>query len=177
MFAKDILLIWTGNISIASNAHVLVSILILGAAFSALLYMPFTIQYAYGYTKYVVYAYLGALIVFIPLILFFAMTYGAVGGAVVWTSLNGTLFLTTIPFTHKRFLPGENRRWYVEDVGRPLFAAFAIVGTARVVINGGVSGPAIIATVAGVLFLSVLAAACAVPTTFLTIKRVVFQKL
>lgn len=177
LFAKDILLIWTGNITIASNTHVLVSVLILGAAFSALLYMPFTIQQAYGYTKYGVYAYLGALIVSIPLIVFFAMTYGAVGGALVWTSINGILFLVTIPFTHKKFLRGENRRWYVEDVGRPLLAAFAIVGTARLVINSAVSGPAIIATVAGVLFVSVLAAACAVPTTFLVIKRVVFQKL
>jgi O-antigen/teichoic acid export membrane protein len=177
LFARDILLIWTGNITVASNAHGLVSILIIGAAFNALLYMPFTIQQAYGYTKYGVYAYLGALIIFIPLIFFFATTYGAVGGALVWASLNAILFLATIPFTHKRFLPGENRRWCVEDVGRPLFAALAIVGTARLFINGTVSGPAIIATVAGVLFLSVLAAACAVPTTFLAIKRVVFQKL
>jgi len=177
MFAREILLIWTGNITIASNAHVFVSILILGAAFSALLYMPFTIQQAYGYTKYGFYTYLGALIAFIPLILFVAVRFGAVGGALVWTSLNGILFLITIPFTHKRFLPGENRRWYVEDVGRPLFAALAVVGTARLVLSNAVSGPATIVGIAGVLFMSVLTAACSVPTTFLVIKRVVFQKL
>ena len=177
LFAKDILLIWTGNITIASNAHVMVAILILGAAFNALLYLPFTIHQAYGYTKYGVYAYIGVLIVFIPLILFFAVRYGAVGAAFVWTSLNGILFLITIPFTHKRFLPGENRRWYIEDVGRPLFAAFAVVGTARLILSGPASGAAVLASLSGVLLLSVLAAACAVPTTFLAIKRAVFQKL
>jgi O-antigen/teichoic acid export membrane protein len=177
LFARDILSIWTGNITIASNAHVLVSILILGAAFNALLYMPFTIQQAYGYTRYGFYTYLGALIAFIPLILFVVLRYGAVGGALVWTSLNGIIFLITIPFTHKRFLPGENRRWYVEDVGRPLFAALAVVVTARLFLGAGISAPAMVASLVGVLSLSVLTAACAVPATFLAIKRVVFQKL
>lgn len=176
LFAKDLLLIWTGSVATANNTHVLVSILILGATFSALLYLPFSVQQAYGYTKYGVFAYLGALVVFIPLVIFATSRHGAIGGAVVWTSLNAILLLITVHFTHKRFLPDENRRWYVEDVARPFFATLIVVGVARAMIGGAVSGPAMLASLAGVLFVSVLTAACTVPTTFLAIKRVVYQK-
>jgi O-antigen/teichoic acid export membrane protein len=177
LFAKDILLIWMGNVNTANNTHLLVSILILGATFSALSYLPFSVHQAYGYTKYGFFAYLVALIAFVPLIMFTALRHGAIGGAVVWTSLNAILSLTMVYFTHKRFLPGENRRWYVEDVGRPLFATLIVVGAAKVVIGGQVSGPAMVASLVGVLFISVLTAACTVPTTFLAIKRVVYQKI
>jgi len=176
LFAKDILLIWTGSVTTANNTHLLVSILILGATFSALSYLPFSVHQAYGYTKYGFFAYLIALIAFVPLVILATSRHGAIGGAVVWASLNAILFLITVHFTHKRFLPGENRRWYVEDVARPFFATLIVVAVAKVVIGGAVSGPAMVASLAGVLFVSVLTAACTVPTTFLAIKRIVYQK-
>ena len=176
LFAKDILLIWTGSINSANNTHLLVSILIVGATFSALSYLPFSVHQAYGYTKYGFFAYLVALIGFVPLVIFATSQHGAIGGAVVWASLNAILSLTMVHFTHKRFLPGEKRRWYIEDVGRPLFATLIVVGAAKLVIGGQVSGPAMVVSLVGIFVTSLLAAACVVPTAFLAIKRVVYQK-
>jgi len=109
-----------------------VSILILGAAFSALSYLPFSVQQAYGYTKYGFFAYLVALIAFVPMVIFGTLLHGAIGGAVVWASMNAILSLILVHFTHKRFLPGENRRWYIEDIGRPLIATLIVVSAAKV---------------------------------------------
>ena len=131
---------------------------------------------AYGYTKYGFYTYLIGLIVLMPLMIIFVSMYGAVGGASVWAFVNAIQALILVHFTHKRFLTGEHWRWYFEDVGRPLFAALIVVSGAKVVIGGQVSGLAMVASLVGVLVVSVLAAACVVPTAFLAIKRVVYQE-
>ncbi len=53
-------------------------------------------------------------------------------------------------------LPGETRRWYLEDVGYPLLAAAAIAGAGRWLIHGQMSG-----LVTGLVLLAVYLAALA----------------
>src|SRR5262249_15269312 len=53
------------------------------------------------------------------------------GAALSWCILN----LGTLPvyssFFYRRCLPGEARRWCLEDVGRPLLVVLSVIFTAR----------------------------------------------
>ena len=171
LFSRKILLAWTGNMTTTENTYVLVTILMPGAALGALLYPPFSVQQAYGYTKSVFYTVFSSLFALVPLILISVSTYGAVGAATVWASVNAVQVLLLIHFTHQQFLQGEQIRWYVKDVGRPLLVTLAVVGIARWGITGPTSVPGTIVYLAGVLFLALLAAALVTPNTLVIMKR------
>jgi O-antigen/teichoic acid export membrane protein len=171
LFSRSILLAWTGNMTTAENTYMLVTILMPGAALGALLYPPFSVQQAYGYTKSVFYTVFTSLVALVPLILISVSRYGAVGAATVWASVNAVQVLLLIHFTHQQFLQGEQIRWYVKDVGRPLLATLAVVGIARWGITGPTSAPGTVVYLAGLLFLAILAAALVTPNTLVIMKR------
>jgi hypothetical protein len=57
--------------------------------------------------------------------------YQGLGAAFVWLLLNVGYVAICVPLTHRRILRGQVRRWYLDDVGRPLLIASVIVASAR----------------------------------------------
>ncbi len=126
LFAPEILQMWTGNPSIVSETHVIASGLVVGAAFNALTYMPYALQLANDWTKLALSQNLVSIIVLVPSIILLTQRYGGVGAAVVLVLLYSGYFFITVQLMHRRLLRGEQRQWYLIDVGLPFIGAFSI---------------------------------------------------
>ncbi len=127
LFSYEVLLLWVRDPVIAQNTHLLLSLLVIGSTFNAFMTMPFTLQLAYGWTKLSFLKNVIAVIVLVPLLIWLASRYGAVGAAFVWIILNAGYFLLEIPIMHRRLLKPEMWRWYFQDVGMPLLVILSIV--------------------------------------------------
>ena len=46
---------------------------------------------------------------------------------------------------HRRILPGERRKWYIDDVGKPMLAAIIVLSTSRLLFPHPVYGIALFA--------------------------------
>lgn len=139
MFSYEILLAWTQNPVTAEKVHILVSILICGAVLRGLMYIPYALQLANGWTKLALYGNLIAVIIMAPLIVFLTSQYGAIGGASVAVILNMGILLIYIPLMHRRLLITEKWLWYWQDVSLPLVVSLIIAGLGRLLIGGQIS--------------------------------------
>jgi O-antigen/teichoic acid export membrane protein len=131
LFAREVVLVWTGKPEYALHLRLLVGLLALGTGLNGLMNLPYALQLAYGWTRLHLNATLVAVSIQIPLLIFMATHYGAAGAAVVWILFNGGFVFIVLNLMHRRLLPGEQGRWYLEDVGMPLLAALTVVGAAR----------------------------------------------
>ncbi len=138
-FAFPLLYVWTGNLSIALHTHWILSFLVMGSAFNCIMNLPYALQLAYGWTRLAFLTNLIASILLIPLIIFLAYRYGAIGGALVWLLLNSGYVLISIQIMHKRILPAEKWRWYFLDVGLPFLAAASTAGLLKLLLPTAVS--------------------------------------
>jgi len=123
LFAPEILRTWTGNPLIASETHVIASVLVVGAALNALTNMPYALQLANGWTKLAFYQNLVSIVVLVPGIILLTERYGGVGAATMWILLNSCYVFITVQLMHRRLLRGEQRKWYLVDVGLPFMGA------------------------------------------------------
>ena len=124
-FSREILFLWTGDATTAENTHLILSILVVGTGLNGLLYLPYGLQFAYGWTKLVFCLNLIAVLVLTPSIIVLASLYGAIGAASIWLIFNIGHALIGIQLMHRRLLKGEQSKWYLEDVGLPLVVSLA----------------------------------------------------
>jgi O-antigen/teichoic acid export membrane protein len=163
LFSQEILVIWTQNFVTAKHSSLILSVLVIGNAANGLLNMPYGLQLAYGWTRLTLISSTISVILLIPLIIFMTSKYGAMGAAVVWLILNIGYALITIPIMHRRLLPGEKWRWYVEDISYPLLAALGIIGVSRWFIQGQMSQPVTVVVLLSVYVTALAAAALVSP--------------
>lgn len=138
-YSYEIMLIWTQNPVTAEKTHLLVSILVCGTALNGMMNIPGALQYANGWTKLAFYTNLISIICLVPLMVYLARLYGALGGAILWLILNSGYVLVSIHFMHRRLLPNEKWRWYWQDVFSPLMASVIVAGLGRLLIVGQIS--------------------------------------
>ncbi len=130
-FAPLVIQIWTGNEDFATRAAPIARFLVAGTAINGLMNLPYALQLSYGWTSFSVRFAIAKLIVFLPLLLWVATRYGAVGAAATWPTLNACYMLIGVPLTHRRLLVSEAGRWFFRDIGRPLLAIVAVVAVYR----------------------------------------------
>jgi O-antigen/teichoic acid export membrane protein len=127
LFSKQILYIWTGNISISEQGAGVLSLLVIGNACNGIMNIPYALQLASGWTSLSFWINVGAILFLTPATWFFATKYGAIGGAAVWCALNvGYVFLTP-HLMHKRLLQTEKMSWYMRDIFPPVLVAAAAI--------------------------------------------------
>lgn len=131
IFGDRVLLLWTGDPSLAQQVAPLMAVLALGTLFNGLMWMPYQLQLAHGWTTLTIKVNIIAVGVLIPAILWVVPTYGAVGAAWVWVTLNAGYLLFAIYFMHRRLLRTEKWRWYLQDLAIPLAAAAATAWLCR----------------------------------------------
>jgi O-antigen/teichoic acid export membrane protein len=139
LFSYEIIFLWTQNPTTAERTHLIVSILICGTAINGLMYPPYALQLAYGWTKLSVLKNIIAVILLVPVIVIMATRYGANGAASVWLLLNIGYVFFEIPIMHRRILRKEKWQWYWQDVSVPLIAGLSLAGIGRLVFNGSTS--------------------------------------
>ena len=130
-FSKEIIFLWQQNEEIANQTYVLVSLLTIGYGLNSLIFIPYALQLANGWTQ----LYLsGLIIVFvftIPVTIFLALNFGAVGASTVWIIFNTLFIFLLIPIMHRRLLPDQKWKWYWEDLIKPLLAALLVAVLSR----------------------------------------------
>ena len=120
VFGKSFVLIWTGNQIIATNAAPIIALLAIGTALHGMMYFPYSLQLAYGDTRLTLYINIVLMIFLVPLIVFFSLFYGALGGAMAWLALNVIYMMIGTWLTNRKLLNGIHVKWLVVDVGIPL---------------------------------------------------------
>lgn len=127
VMSYDVLLLWTGSAEIAERAWLFVSLLVLGSMLSALYNVPLALQLAFRQTRASLLGLLIGIMALIPLMLLIAPRYGGVGVSSLVLAFYVIYPLVCINVMHRRLLPTERWRWFREDVGLPIIAAFSLV--------------------------------------------------
>lgn len=127
IFAEDVVHIWTRNPDIASSVAPVISLLAIGSALHGVMFFPYALQLAYGMTRLPLTINAILMAILIPLIIFFSLKYGALGGAMAWLTLHILYVVLGTWLTHRRLLKGLGMKWLLQDVGIP-FSLSLLVG-------------------------------------------------
>ncbi len=163
LFSYDIMFLWTGDSLIASNTHIVLALLVTGTALNCLMYVPYALQLAHGWTRLTLLTNIVSIGLLIPLLVVMTDRFGSAGAAVVWLILNASYVLVSAPIMYRRLLPDSKWVWYLRDLAMPLLPALAIEGIAFLLI-GDISSPVRAGVIIGVAtFLAMVASAFAAP--------------
>jgi O-antigen/teichoic acid export membrane protein len=148
-FSFDVLHVWTRNIELASFAAPVLTMLVIGSALNALLFLPYSVQLAFGWTRLSLTAGLISIVMVIPVIIPATRHFGPIGAASVWVALNILNMLVAVPIMHERILRHE--AWgYFKDIGLPIVATTVTAALGRMVLSDLSSSGATIAALSGV---------------------------
>jgi O-antigen/teichoic acid export membrane protein len=128
-FAEPLLSVWTGDAALAARVAPVLALLAVGNLLNALMWLPYHVQLAYGWTDLTVRLNIGAVLFVIPGLIIVTPRYGAVGAALVWASLNAFYVLVGARFMFRRILRSAQGGWYRDDLLRVLGVG-AVVGGA-----------------------------------------------
>jgi len=170
LFPQHVLLLWTHDPVITAAAAPLFSMLLVGNMLNGLYFVPYNLQLANGWTRFSIQVNLIALVVLVPVIYFGVRKVGPVAAAAAWVALNASYIFVALPIMHRHLLPGEQWRWYREDVLGPAAAIVVAVLGVR-----WLTGPADPAAPFAMIATLGLAAAAAFAAAALTIPRARFE--
>ncbi len=126
-FSKELIFIWTNSSITSEHTWLITSIYAFGTGINGLMNIPYLLTLSYGWTRLGLYQNIFFSVLMIPLTIFLALNYGAIGGAITWAIINTLYFFITPIIIHRKILKGEARNWYLKDTLIPLFASFLIV--------------------------------------------------
>lgn len=136
VFAEELLRIWTGNPDVAISVAPIVTLLAIGSALNGVMYFPYALQLAFGMTGIPLTINIVLMCFLVPLIIFLAQAYGALGGAMAWLISEAAYVILGPWLTHRYLLKGLAPRWLFQDVGIPLGISI-LVGAAGYYITAG----------------------------------------
>jgi O-antigen/teichoic acid export membrane protein len=122
---ERVLRLWTGNPTLARQVAPLLAVLALGTFFNGLMWIPYQMMLAHGWTSLAIKVNTAAVCLLVPAIFWVVPAYGAMGAALVWVTLNAGYLMFAIPLMHRQLLPADKWRWYREDIAVPMIAATA----------------------------------------------------
>jgi len=102
LFADPILYLWSGDRLLSDQSAVLLTILALGTFFHALMWIPYQVQLAYGWTSLIVRTNIAAVLILVPAVLWFVPKYGAIAAACIWMTLNCGYLIFVVFFMHQK---------------------------------------------------------------------------
>ncbi|MDZ3990439.1 lipopolysaccharide biosynthesis protein [Pseudomonas sp. Teo4] len=127
MCAKPLLIVWTGDLELASTAAPILTLYAWGNGLLALAAFPYYLQYAKGNLKYHLVGSVITVGVLIPAIVFSASNFGGVGAGWAWLLVNALFFFVWVTYTHYRLEPGLQWRWLGLDCMKTLLPTVIVV--------------------------------------------------
>lgn len=121
VFAEDLVRVWTGNATVASSVAPVIALLSIGSALHGVMFIPYALQLAYGITRLPLTINMILMAILVPLIIFFALSYGVLGGAAAWLIFQVLYVFLGAWLTHRQLLKGVGILWLFNDVGIPFF--------------------------------------------------------
>ena len=88
VFAHDLILMWTGNLSLANASAPVVQLMLLGTTLNGVMNFPYALQLASGNTRIALTNSVILLLFMLPLTVVLSLEFGALGGAAAWAILN-----------------------------------------------------------------------------------------
>lgn len=104
-FAKDLLWIWTGDLSLANSSYQFVPILTIGSIMLSFQILPYSIAMANGYTKLNNYLGIASLAITLPGYWLMTTYFGAIGAALTWGGVQTLITPFYNYLINKKFLP------------------------------------------------------------------------
>lgn len=123
LFSREALALWVREPELSMRLAPLVSVLALGSLLNGLMWMPTSLQLAYGWVGLTLRAMAVSVVILVPLLLVVTPRFGVMGAAAVWVLLNFGSFTITAHVMFRRILTPEKARWYLTDIAAPLLAA------------------------------------------------------
>ncbi len=115
-FSETLLWIWTGNRSLSVQAAPILSLYALGNGVLSVAGMPYNLQYAKGDMRIHMIGNAVFVVLLIPIIIWAASNFGGIGAGYTWLTINLISFVAWLPLVHRKFEPGLNIKWYLEDI-------------------------------------------------------------
>jgi O-antigen/teichoic acid export membrane protein len=160
VYGKDVVFAWSGNASLAHDVGPILSITCLGTFLNCLMYMPYQLQLAHGWTGLAMRTNAVAALVLIPSLFAVVPRFGVVGASLVWLVLNLFYFVLHVQLMHRRLLRREAGTWYLIDVALPCGAAILAMFPLRFFIPHSLEGRVMWAAFLTLNFIFALVAAC-----------------
>lgn len=176
-FSRETLLLWVGNPVTADRTCLLLSLFLVGTTLNAIMVPPYMLQLAHGWTSLSICTNAAAIAVFVPLLLFLATHYGAVGGAICWIALNAGYVLIQIPVMHRRLIPDEMWAWYLRDIAPPALAATSIALLSRHLLPTNFHGSFLLSWLVGTSAISFIAMIFSMKYVKDWMKRLLLQRM
>jgi len=124
VFSTELLFAWTGDKRAAEWAGPILFWFALGNGILAISAFQYYLQFAHGKLRmHVIYNSISASIQ-IPVMIYVAFEYGAMGVAITWFILRLISFIIWTPIVHYKFAPGIHWPWLFKDVA-PIFVSTA----------------------------------------------------
>lgn len=126
LYASDVIRLWTGNAVLAGRLAPIVALLCVGSAINALMYFPYSLQLARGFSWIPLLINSVLLVAFAPLILILVLRFGALGGAAAWALLEVIYLAFGTFMTHRHASVGNAGDWIWRSVIVPGLICTAI---------------------------------------------------
>jgi O-antigen/teichoic acid export membrane protein len=135
-YAEDVMYVWTGSADTALSVAPVIQLLAIGTALHGIMHFPYALQLANGMTRIPLRINLILMFFSIPMIIFLASSYGAVGGALAWAMVEMLYVFLGTWLTHRHILKGLAPKWLYQDVGIPFGISLVITALGWQVIHG-----------------------------------------
>lgn len=112
ILSKQVLYAWTGDILLAEKAAPILQLYAIGNAILTLGAFPYYLQYAKGNLKLHFIGNLITAIVLIPVIIWAAKNYGAIGAGWAWVTIQSVYIMFWVSYVHKIIEPNINQQWF-----------------------------------------------------------------
>ncbi len=179
-FGQTVLQLWTQDVVLAHKVAPLVAVLALGTLFNGLMWVPYQMQLAHGWTSLAIKGNIVSVVIIVPAIFWATPKFGAIGAAWVWVALNAGYVLIGIHFMYRRMLGAEKWRWYFQDTLLPLAVAAFVAAVFHLTIPANTQTPALLAwlsATSAAIFIANAAAAPAMRSQFKHyLPRTLFEK-
>jgi O-antigen/teichoic acid export membrane protein len=127
IYAGELVLLWTGNASMAYQSKAVVQVLAIGSVCLALQLMPYHLSLANGHVTTNLKAGVFSLLITPIITWWLAINYGLIGAAFTWLILNAIAMIYLGKVLTRRFLPNVLVSWVLYDNLLPIGIA-AIAG-------------------------------------------------
>lgn len=127
LFSTELLFAWTGDRKAAEWAGPILLWFAIGNGILTISAFQYYLQFAHGKLRmHVIYNSISASIQ-IPVIIYVAFEYGALGVALTWFALRLITFIIWTPIVHNKFAPGIHWPWLLKDIAPILFSTVALL--------------------------------------------------
>jgi O-antigen/teichoic acid export membrane protein len=128
-FSKDLLFMWTRDLTVAEESSSALALIALGTMFNGFMHIPYGLQLASGKTGLALWQNFVALLLVVPLTYYLATQYGLTGAAVPWLLLNIGYVTVSAQLMYRIIMGGARWRWYRSAVLVPIIQATCLVGS------------------------------------------------